>query len=494
MDDKQDLGADLPITLLGTNFAPKDGATNVEPRTKISFSINASIDEDALNEGSFLIRSADETIPASLSYDSTTRTLILSPIQSLPLATQIDVSYTSLIADRQGNTIRPGQWSFTTRGGKWSPTQTLTQDISENVFEPQISVNAQGVPTVIWGQENDGGFSSLYSSTVVNTEWTAPHALDFGVENALGGKITTDGQRQYVAWSQKAGQSNNSSIWAIQSSMSEWNEAKELEASPNFIDSVSVKSSGRASTYLVWRSQVPNGPATIRISHLEAGLWSAPVTLGNGDVEDLQLMVDEHGTPTIAWRAINDLVIVRDNTGTNVFSDLVFLSRQGSNLRLATNNNGESFAIWLEGNSSSGRSITLSEYVNDAWSSPETIYSTASLTNVAFDINNNREALITWVENNQVLAISVNDGQGTLKEIGSRFEANLDVKIDEDGNGFATWESASGIHVRRFEKGKGWSDSRTIMNGRDSQIFVEKIGSWLVWAEGGTQIMLERFE
>ncbi|MCC7335950.1 MAG: DUF4082 domain-containing protein [Pirellulaceae bacterium] len=91
--------------------SPSASATNVEVTTAISATFNEPVQENAI---SFVLRDANQTIvPASLNYNSSLRTITLTPNTALENNTTYSVTLSGVL-DTAGNSMETRSWSFTT--------------------------------------------------------------------------------------------------------------------------------------------------------------------------------------------------------------------------------------------------------------------------------------------------------------------------------------------------------------------------------------------
>src|SRR5262249_53580322 len=101
-----------------SNHTPPSNATGVDPATTVTATFSEAVQSSTI---SFVLKdAANNTVAASLGYNSSTLTATLTP--SAPLAA--NTTYTAAVAgarDPAGNTMPPLSWSFTTSNPDTTP-------------------------------------------------------------------------------------------------------------------------------------------------------------------------------------------------------------------------------------------------------------------------------------------------------------------------------------------------------------------------------------
>ncbi len=101
-----------PTVLTAT---PAADATGVARGVNVMVGFSEPVGKPGAN--SIVLQAADGTVvPAVLSYNATTRTAVLNPVELLAAGTSYRVVVAEGITDLAGNPLAPGGWSFTTSG------------------------------------------------------------------------------------------------------------------------------------------------------------------------------------------------------------------------------------------------------------------------------------------------------------------------------------------------------------------------------------------
>jgi len=123
----------VPPTVTAQSPAPN--ATKVPPTTTVTATFSEPVTAGTI---SFVLRGPNNTaVPASVSYDATSRTVTLTPGAPLALST----TYTATVsgaADPSGNVMAPVSWSFT--------TASMATSIWDSSATPAVASNADSSP------------------------------------------------------------------------------------------------------------------------------------------------------------------------------------------------------------------------------------------------------------------------------------------------------------------------------------------------------------
>jgi|GEM_PF-3405620 len=96
--------------------SPEDGTVNVPVDTKVTFKFSEDMDEDTIDKYSVYLRRSDSTskIGATVSYNSSTSVVTLTPASNLQYDKVYTVYLTDDIENEDGDPIDDQSWSFTT--------------------------------------------------------------------------------------------------------------------------------------------------------------------------------------------------------------------------------------------------------------------------------------------------------------------------------------------------------------------------------------------
>ena len=96
---------------------PQDGATDVPPNIRISVKFDRSMDEESINENTFIVLKNGENIRGRVEYDDTDFTAYFTPLSPLTKGTTYTVIIKGSVRDRDGNSmLNDYKFKFTTVG------------------------------------------------------------------------------------------------------------------------------------------------------------------------------------------------------------------------------------------------------------------------------------------------------------------------------------------------------------------------------------------
>ena len=100
-----------------TSVTPASGATDVSRSAAVRATFSEAMNASTITTSTFVLRnSSGSVVPATLTYDSATRTATLRPSQSLSSLTRYTATIGTGVKDVAGNAMSAAQsWSFTTR-------------------------------------------------------------------------------------------------------------------------------------------------------------------------------------------------------------------------------------------------------------------------------------------------------------------------------------------------------------------------------------------
>ena len=171
---------------------PAPGATGVARNTTVTATFSEAIQPAS---GSFVLTGpANSVIAATLSYNSTTHTLTLTPNASLSALTTYTATVTGVL-DQTGNPM-PGSsvWSFTTAPNTW--TQTTAADFSAGTQSNTAITNTAGGEVQL-AQTSDPFAGTALGAAWATTSWAGSGGGPFNVTVAnsivsiRGGQVAT---------------------------------------------------------------------------------------------------------------------------------------------------------------------------------------------------------------------------------------------------------------------------------------------------------------
>jgi hypothetical protein len=135
-----------------TAISPNNGATDVSTSASITATFSESINLTTLTTSSFELRDASNTlVPATVSYDATSRTATLTPSSPLSISTVYNATVkggTSGVKDTAGNALAANfTWSFTTIATTTPTASSIWNDSATpaQVSDPDTSAVELGV-------------------------------------------------------------------------------------------------------------------------------------------------------------------------------------------------------------------------------------------------------------------------------------------------------------------------------------------------------------
>ena len=220
------------------------------------------------------------------------------------------LSGTSLVMDNSGNAT--AVWSSPaaqlysatkTLGGAWSPAVPISAAASNFIQLPELVVDSRGSVTAVWDQ-NDGT-NSVYSATLNQGSWSAPHQIPASGTNAFGSQVTIDGTGVAIAmWTAGTGP-NYSTQSSRKTAGGNWSSpAQEAGLGNDFglADLASDRQGNLTAIGLV--SMAPPNSYIHASSKQAGGNWSASTSLSDpaGEARAYQLAVDQTGNAVVVWQ------------------------------------------------------------------------------------------------------------------------------------------------------------------------------------------------
>jgi hypothetical protein len=106
----------IPVPPTVTSFTPASGATGVARSTTVTATFSRAMDAASLNTSSFTLKGpGGVAVPATVSYNTTTKVVTLTPSSALAANTTYTARLEPTVRGADGMTLAsPVTWSFTT--------------------------------------------------------------------------------------------------------------------------------------------------------------------------------------------------------------------------------------------------------------------------------------------------------------------------------------------------------------------------------------------
>jgi hypothetical protein len=122
--------------------SPVSSAVDVATQTVVTAQFSEPVDPQTLTDDALQLSTDQGVIQGALSYDTTARTLTLTPEQPLDEATQYTAIVSTLVKDPAGNALaEPYTWQFKTIGPKFNLTVTKPGSGSGTVVSTPAGIN-----------------------------------------------------------------------------------------------------------------------------------------------------------------------------------------------------------------------------------------------------------------------------------------------------------------------------------------------------------------
>ena len=138
------------------NISPPGGASNIAPDVQITATFSADLDDSTVNEETILLEDHEGfEVQTDLSYDDTTFTILMTPLEDLAEGTEYSLALTTGITATSGDPLAANIWSSFTILGATAlndlPNADAGEDISVAVGDTVIldgsgSTDPEGAP------------------------------------------------------------------------------------------------------------------------------------------------------------------------------------------------------------------------------------------------------------------------------------------------------------------------------------------------------------
>jgi hypothetical protein len=195
--------------------------------------------------------------------------------------------------------------------GNWSTPQSIsgTSSISAS---PRIAVDQQGSLHVVW-QDSIGGEPGIYWAVRSSDgSWSTPQQITGTSANSSAPDVAVDAQgNPHVVWEEELAEGNTDIIYATKSDESDWltqNISNDHEGSA----SPSIAIDDQGNLHVVWQGdplQITGGYLDILYTAKPSnGDWSAPVDISHNQRPSAhaRIAVDGEGNPHVVWEETYD--------------------------------------------------------------------------------------------------------------------------------------------------------------------------------------------
>jgi len=228
----------------------------------------------------------------------------------------------SIAVDTQGNlyvvwkddTAGSSGFLYSTRSvgdSNWSAPQNIP-GTSATPGDPRIAVDHQGSLHVVW-QDNIGGESGIFWAVRSSDgSWSAPQKITGSSANSSAPDIAVDAQgNPHVVWEEELTQGNTDVIYATKSGQADWltqNISNNQEGS----GSPSIAIDGEGTLHVVWEDdslEITGGYLDILYAAKPGdGGWSEPVNISHSQRPSARprIAVDSENNPHVVWEDTYD--------------------------------------------------------------------------------------------------------------------------------------------------------------------------------------------
>ena len=490
-------GDDLTITADG----PFTFALPVADRANYNVTVKTKppIQNCTVSNGSGSINGADIADVSLNCADKTwTTPQSLSDIDSIsPDGTDADAPQVAM--DDNGNAVivwyqnigssKWGIFKSEYRNGQWAHPQDVTDNISSDGADPQVTVNNSGNAVIAW----QSGWDDIFKSEYRNGAWTAPVNLTDNISPngtllVLPPQVAMDDNGDVViVWRQNDGSGNyqafkseyRSGTWTTPSSPAD-------SISPNgtlVYDDPQVAMDNNGNTIIVW-AQSNGSYRQIYKSEYRNGTWTHPADLADNispdgtDADAPQVAMDNNGNAIIVWAQSNGSYRqiykseYRNGTWTHPADLADNISPIGTHTyapQVAMDDNGNAVIVWNQYDGSN-RQIYKSEYRNGTWTHPADLADNISPDGTDADapriaMDNNGNAVIVWTQydgsNKQIFKSEYRNGTWTHPRSLSDIDSislygtdadNPQVAMDDNGDAIIVWQQINDSGVSQIFK------------------------------------------
>jgi hypothetical protein len=164
------------------SVSPTNGASDVSKNTTVNAVFNSAMDNKTITQDNFTLRSANQNVTGTVSYDTATRAAIFHPAVPLSGSTAYTATVSNNVRDINGATmVTSYSWTFTT--GTSSTVVNLT-------IPGNIQAGGEFVVTIAISKVTDLAsyqFRLTYDPTVLQLD---NRTFEFGIEPGKVGNVT----------------------------------------------------------------------------------------------------------------------------------------------------------------------------------------------------------------------------------------------------------------------------------------------------------------
>ena len=345
---------------------PLSSPVSIDVKPSITFS--ESINNSTINTSTVSLTNGDTYIPIRLSYDDTTYTVTVTPIESLSYDAVYMLTLSKQIEDAHGNTMAD---IYTTTLTTPAPQQLSTPSPALHT-KLNMSYDSANEGVMVWEVDTGTG-SKVYYATHNGEQWSSGSAL---TENqARSPSIASNGSDFMITYIQEG------NVYAVRYSNGSVEAPILVEQLTNTSFSPVVTTNG--SDYLVaWRQTIANG-TIVYSSIYKDGKWSNPVLVygSNGGIQDIVSLTSNRTSYALAWTGNignNTTVLLTSIYSNGTWSTPVQVDTTDTALNIPRNpriaSNGSGYAlVWQKKNTFNEYEIYANVFDNETWNGEELI-------------------------------------------------------------------------------------------------------------------------
>ena len=510
----------FPPTVIG--HTPVDNATDVPRGTELIAMFSEPLRETSIDGSSFTLRDDQGLVSASVSYDSSNNTAVLTPDQPLSLLTSFTATLSTAITDAAGIALTSEvSWSFATGDGAWGAPELVETDDVGVAVNAQIAFDSNGNAIAVWTT----GLSIWANRYALGSGWDTAAPIGPSDGSANFPQIAFDGSDNAIAvWHQF--EDANSSIWFNRYTPSgDWGTADVIEGTDESATRPQIAVDLAGNALAVWQ-QDDGVRENIWANRYTAGMtWGMPDLLETnaGGAVNADIAMDRAGNAAAVWQQ-NDGT--RSNIWTNRYADGAWGTADLIETNDAGGAQGPSIVFDGDGNALAGWQQfdglgVIDTWTNlytagDSWGTPDLLeMGDASSQRPRIEFDGDGNALAVWGQRDgdafNMYANRYADGEWGMADLietddtGDAFFPS--IAVHPSGHAIAVWHQSDGerdnIWANRYIAGDGWGtpeplDDNDVDAAQIVTVAIDNTGSALaVWQEGpsgGEDLWSSRFE
>ena len=447
----------------GSNIAvlthfPANSETDVKLDSTIEISFSGSLDPATITESSVTL---NENTLDNITYDESTNTLVLTPLEPLTSRTRYRVNINGL-KDIDGNELSSFSWTFYTEDVEPPIVYSHTPAVNSHSFANNSPIKIYFDEIVDADSVNnrtiyiDGGVDATVTPDYFSYTTSATLTPNEPLIKGRTYTVNVSGVKDYAG-------NEMSELYSWDFTLG-WDEATRVDPVKREGESSNAKvvTDENGNAFVTWKND-----GTILMNHHVAGRgWGGIQELYDGYARSYDIVINAKGDVFFVWVSGAGMH-VKSYSPQSGWADPVEITPTISEwFDLSIDEAGNAVVVWLSGSPASvyGRAFT----VDGGWQDKVALESFNAADSIAPKVNSDESgnAIVIWEQGGGIWAnryeLGVGWGDALLLADDETPNFMHDVSVNSSGQAVVAWQqSDGGIRVINYAPETGWEENAT---------------------------------